>query len=280
MRRLVLTGLLILLTVGPAAALEVPFRDGSVIEAVGYTVTGSYIMIEKTDGTKVAFDVGDIDLDALQRAEVAAAEPEPEAPAESPKTLGVTSSLTLPEGDDGTTSGLTITDQHVKHVRGSGIEGPEDETEEAEAEAESSVPPGFQQGGGVLLNNVKVTPAEGGQWQVTGEVLNRSQATVLDVQATLQAEMPDGQPPWATNVPITGALGPDESSNFSHTFGTPSGAGDGWTPKLQVNVIWQQGETRLEPQYNQNAPHPSQLPLDRGGVGGAETRQQEEEVID
>jgi hypothetical protein len=277
MRPLVLT-ILLALAIGPVAAMEIPFRDGSVVEAAGYTVTGSYVMIEMADGSRVAYDVADIDLDTLRQAEAeaAAAEAVDEAPAPA-TTLGVTGSLQVPDEGAGDSEGITITDQHVKHVRGSGIAGPEDETAEAPAGGGAAVPEGFQEGGKVLLNNVTVSPLEGGQWQVDGEVVNRSPETVLEVQAKLQTPLPEGQPMTAT-IPVSGILGPDEKASFSHTFGTPDGVEDGWTPSVQVSVIWMQGETKLEPQYNRNAPHPSNLPLERGGVTGAETRN--DEIID
>ena len=276
MRRLFLT-VLVICAVGPAVAVEVPFRDGSTVEAVTYTVTGSYVMLEMANGSRVAYDVADIDLDALRRAEAAAAAAQegPPAAPEAPTTLGVTSALQVP-GEEASSSGLTITDQHVKHVQGSGIAGPEDDTE-AEPAAEGGVPEGFEQGGSVLLNNVAVKPLDGGQWQVTGEVVNRSSDTVLDVSANLQAALPDGSP-WTASVPVSGIMGPDEKATFTHTCATPEEAGEGWSPQVQVNVVWMRGESRLEPNYNRTAPHPSALPYDRGGAGGVDTRN--DEVID
>lgn len=270
MQKLVMAAIL-MMVVAPAAAMEVPFRDGSIVEAVSYTVNGSYIMLEMKNGGRVAYDVADIDLDALRQAEAAAAGQVPveaEAPA---KTLGNSGSLRVPE-DAGETpaGGLTITDQHVKHVRGSGIAGPEDESEEAPA-ADDGVPEGFEEGGNVLLNNVAVVPLDGGEWQVTGEVVNRTPDTVLDVRANLQATVPEGDP-WTASVGVSGAMGPDEKASFTHTFGTPESAGEGWSPQVQVNLVWMKSETRLEPNYNRVAPHPSGLPQDRGGVGGVDTR--------
>jgi hypothetical protein len=269
MRKLVMAVCLVL-TAAPCAAMEVPFLDGSVVEAVDYTVTGSYVMVETADGGRVAYDIADIDLDALRQAEAAAAAAvEVESgTGGAAGTLGGAGSLGLPE--DNATTGLTITDQHVKHVRGSGIEGPEDETEEAPAEDEG-VPEGFEEGGNVLLNNVSVSPIEGGQWQVKGEVVNRTPDTVLDIKANLQAAVPDGDA-WTASVPVIGILAPDEKATFTHTFSTPKGADADWSPQIQVSVVWMKGESRLEPNYNRLAPHPSSLPYDRGGVGGAETR--------
>jgi hypothetical protein len=269
---------ILVLVAAPLAAVEVPFRDGSVVEAVSYTVTGSYIMLEMEGGSKVAFDVGDIDLEALRAAEAETAEPVPET-GEGEATLGSVGTLQVPDETSAAAGGgLTITDQHVKHVRGSGIAGPEDEAEESDA-GDEGPPEGYEEGGNVLLNNVSVSPLDGGQWQVRGEVVNRTAASVMDVRAQLQGASPDGEP-WSASVPVSGLMGPDEKGNFSHTFSAPESAGDNWTPQVQVSVVWQRGETRLEPNYNRVAPHPSGLPVDRGGVGGADTVDGPTEPID
>jgi hypothetical protein len=268
MRKLVMTVVLIMV-IGPCTAMEIPFSDGSVVEALNYTVTGSYVMLEMEGGGRVAYDVADIDLEALRRAEAAAAGDETGQVEKPPATLGNTGSLRVPD-ESSDSGGLKITDQHVKHVRGSGIDGPEDEDEE-EPSDDSGVPEGFEQGGNVLLNKVRVSPLEGGQWQVEGEVVNRTSDTVLDVRANLEAAVPDDDP-WTASIGVSGIMGPDEKANFTHTFSTPDSAAEGWAPQVQVNVVWMKSETKLEPKYNRTAPHPSALPYDRGGVGGAETR--------
>lgn len=266
MNKLVMA-LLAVVIAAPCAAVEIPFRDGSVVEALAYTVTGSYVMLEMPGGGKVAYDVADIDLDALHEAEAVVEETVTEEASES---LGRAGALTMPGAEEEDSSaGLTITDQNVKHVRGSGIAGPEDEAEEAPDDG--AVPEGFEEGGGVLLNNVQATALEGGQWQITGDVVNRTTDPVMDVRANLQAPIPDGDP-WTASVPVSGMLAPDEKASFNHTFSTPSSAGEGWSPNVQVNVVWMKGESRLEPQYNRMPPHPSSLPLDRGDVGGAEAK--------
>jgi hypothetical protein len=269
MRQFVMIGVLILV-VGTSAAMEIPFRDGSVVEAVSYTVNGSYVMLEMESGGKVAYDVADVDLDALRQAEAAIEGEQPVQPETAAATLGNSGSLQGPgEAPADSAGGLTITDQHVKHVRGSGIAGPEDEPESAEDDG--GVPEGFEQGGNVLLNNVSVSPLEGGQWEVKGEVINRTPEAVLDVRANLEAGLPEGDP-WTASVGVSGILGPNETASFTHVFSTPESAGEGWAPQIQVNVVWMKSETRLEPDYNRTAPHPSALPFDRGGVGGMETR--------
>lgn len=273
MHKLVMA-VILMMVVAPCAAVDIPFRDGSVIEAVDYTVNGSYLTLEMANGSKLAYDVADIDLEALREAEAAAAPPAEPVAEERNRTLGGAGTLRVPEETPAAPSaGLTITDQHVKHVRGSGIEGPEDEPEEPAAE--EAADEGFEEGGNVLLNNVKVSPLEGGQWQVQGEVINRTSEAVMDIRANLQAAVPGGDP-WSASVPVSGMLGPDEKSTFTHTFGTPKGAGENWAPQIQVSVVWMRGETRLEPNYNRTAPHPSSLPLDRGGVGGVDSTEEVE----
>jgi hypothetical protein len=258
------------MVVGPCAAMEIPFRDGSVVEAVTYIVNGSYVMLEMENGGKVAYDVADIDLDSLRRAEAAIEGDQPEPAETAAATLGNSGAL-FGAGEDPAASsgGLSITDQNVKHVRGSGISGPEDEEEPVEDDG--GVPEGFEQGGNVLLNNVSVSPLESGEWEVKGEVINRTPEAVLDVSANLEAAIPDGDP-WTASVGVSGILGPDEKASFTHIFPTPDSAGEDWAPRIQVNVVWMKTESRLEPEYNRTAPHPSALPYDRGGVGGADTR--------
>jgi hypothetical protein len=265
MRKLVVA-LVAALAAAPCGAVEIPFRDGSLVEAASYTVNGSYLTLEMASGARVAYDIADIDIEALRRAEAAAAVVETGVE-ETTGLLGAAGGLQLPE--EGEPEGLVITDQHVKHVRGSGIAGPEDETETAPAAADA-LPEGFEEGGNVLLNNVTISPLEGGMWQVAGEVVNRTSDSVLDVRANLQAAVPDGDP-FTASVPVSGLLAPDEKATFTHTFATPKGAADGWTPQIQVSVVWMRSESRIEPNYDRLAPHPSSLPYDRGGVGGAET---------
>jgi len=110
MRQLVMTVVLIMVF-GPCTAMEIPFRDGSVMEVVSYTVTGSYVMLKMENGGQIAYDVADIDLDALRRAEAAAAVGQVAEARKPPATLGNTGSLRVPEESSATPSaGLTITD--------------------------------------------------------------------------------------------------------------------------------------------------------------------------
>jgi hypothetical protein len=274
MSRVILNVALILLIAGAAAAVDVTMRDGTVITAESYRLTGSYIMLTLADGRQVAYDVADVDLDALRAAEAAAAAPD-EGAADAAQPVGVLSGgRTLKDaatvGEDESTS-PKITDQDVRHVRGSGV-GDGEEGEAAE-DSEGGVPEGFEQGGGVVLNSVRVSPAGEGQWLVEGEVINRTPTPVQNVRVQLEAASAGGGEPWRGEVPVTNMLGPDESGVFSHTFSAEQPANQ-TTPNVRASVIWMRQETTRTPDYTRagGVPHPSNLPLEHGGVTGADVR--------
>lgn len=260
-----------------ATAMDIPMRDGTVVAADSYKVTGSYVMIVLADGSQVAFDVADVDLAALREAEAAAAaasgdEPAPEAEAQSSDTISSGRSLKhAGAAADDAADGLAITDRDVKHMRGSGVRG-EDEQQEADASGTETGPEGdYQVGGSVVLNNVRVEPAGEGRWQIQGEVVNRSPRPVLNV--TVKLETLGGGEPWSGEVRAAGVLGPDEKAAFTHSFmaEVPEGKAQ---PSIRASVLWMQEESRREPDYTKagGVPHPSNLPLQFGGVTGADVR--------
>ncbi len=283
MPRVVQSLALVLLIAGTAAAVDITMRDGTVITAESYRLTGSYILITLPTGAQVAYDVADVDLDALRAAEAAAAGP-PDA--EAGKAAGAEGTLsgnrklkdasTVGE-DDG--SSLKITDRDVRHVRGSGVLGEGEEADEGTG-SEGGVPEGYEQGGGVVLNSIRVSPAGEGRWTVEGEVVNRTPAMVNNVRVQLQAAaaVPGGQP-WQGEVMVSSALGPDESGVFTHSFAAEVAEGKA-QPDVRASVIWMRRETRREPDFSptQNwgggAGHPGNLPVQTGGVTGADVRPQ------
>ncbi len=279
MSRVVQSLALVLLIAGTAAAVDVTMRDGTVITAESYRLTGSYIMLKLGDGRQVAYDVADVDLDVLRAAEAAAAGPQEES-ADADQGAGTLSGgRTLKDAalvgeDEG--SGPKITDRDVKHVRGSGVRGEGEETEGA-ASSEGGVPEGFQQGGGVVLNSIRVNPAGEGQWTIEGEVINRTPTAVNNVRVQLEAAAVGGGEPWRGEVAVTNTLGPDETGVFSHSFASEAPAGRAH-PDVRASVIWMRVETTRSPDWSRNQnwgggpSDPGSLPLDRGGVTGAEVR--------
>ncbi len=262
-----------LLLAGIAAALDVPFNDGTVISVESYRITGSYVMLKLADGRQVAYDAADVDLAALRAAEAAAApaEADPGGGSDS-ETLGGGRSLkdAAVAGED-RAGGLTISDRDVKHVRGSGVLG---DDEDAETSADTgAIPEGFEEGGGVVLNSISVTPTGEGSWQVRGEVVNRSPTPVMNVRVKLEtAGLPGGEP-WRSEVSVTSLLGPDETGTFTHEFqaAVPRGRAH---PDVRASVIWMRRETERKPDYTRagGVPHPSNLPVERSGVTGADAR--------
>ena len=275
MSRVVQILVLVLLIAGTAAAVDVTMRDGTVITAESYRLTGSYIMLKLADGRQVAYDVADVDLDALRAAEAAAAGPEDDAAVADRNTGTLSGGRALKDvasvgEDDG--SSLKITDRDVRHIRGSRVLG-EGEEEDDATSAEGGVPEGYEQGGGVVLNSIRVNPAGEGRWTIEGEIINRTPTTVNNVRVQLEAAAAGGGEPWRGEVAVTNTLGPDETGVFSHGFAGERPP-DRAHPDVRASVIWMRQETTRTPDYTRagGVPHPSNLPLEHGGVSGADVR--------
>jgi hypothetical protein len=97
MSRVVQSLALALLIAASAAAVDIPMRDGTVITAESYRLTGSYIMLKLADGRQVAYDAADVDLDALRAAEAAEAGPQGETAGAEQDTGTLSSGRTLKE---------------------------------------------------------------------------------------------------------------------------------------------------------------------------------------
>lgn len=232
------------LTCHVASAIEVRLRDGTVLEAADYTLTGSYLMVTLPGGGQVAYDVRDVDLEALHAAEAAAAQPQEPPPPVEPDTPG-SRGLTMPPAN-AEASGVAITDHDVRHTwsdRGEGGEG----GEEAPAGAAAGPPPGFEQGGGVVLSNLRVTGQGENRWVVEGDVVNRTASPVVNVRVQLQAMPAAGETPWSAEVAVTNSLPPDEAAVFSHSFSAPVPEGRAH-PDVRASVLWMQDEGPRQPQ--------------------------------
>jgi hypothetical protein len=268
---------LTLAVAGAAVAVDVQLKDGTIINAESYSVTGSYVLLKLPNGSQVAYDVVDVDLGALREAEAAQAaeaglETQPEQ-TESGDTIS--SGRGLKSAADATEeqlSGLAITDRDVKHVRGSGVQG-DDEQDEAASNAAGGLPEGYQEGGGVVLNNIRVEAAGEGRWRVSGEVINRTPQPALNVNVKLETMPAPGGDAWSGEVSVSPFLGPDDKAPFEHGFAAEIGEGK-TQPSVRATVVWMQQETRREPDYTKagGVPHPSNLPLQHGGVTGADVR--------
>lgn len=277
MKRILTVLGLVLAVATVVVAVDVQLKDGTVIAAESYKVTGSFVMVQLPNGAQVAYDVADVDLGALRADEAArAAEAGTSTEAEPVGTDDAISSgrglKSAADAADAQNSGLTITDRDVKHVRGSGVQGDE-EQEDAASAAAGGVPEGYQEGGGVVLNNIRVEAAGEGLWSVSGEVINRNPQPALNVSVKLETVPPAGGEKWSGEVAVSPFLGPDEKAPFQHGFAAEVGE-DVTQPGVRATVVWMQQETRREPDYTKagGVPHPSNLPLQHGGVSGADVR--------
>ena len=86
-----------------------------------------------------------------------------------------------------------------------------------------------------------------------------------------------GGEPWRGEVAVTNTLGPDETGAFSHSFASPAPEGRAH-PDIRASVIWMRIETTRQPDWSRNQnwgggpSDPGSLPLQRGGVTGADVR--------
>ena len=240
MKRSLVSLLVLVLVAFSAAAVEIPLRNGTIIQAEGYTVTGSYIMIEMANGQKVAYDVADVDLEALRAAEAAAAaaagSATPETQTQAPEIPG-NRSLVIPE-EGAQTGGVSITDQDVRRYKAESS-GADAEAGEGSAASggPSGPPPGYQEGGGVVLSNLRVTGLGEGRWLVEGDVINRSPNQVTNVRVQLQTIAGVDGRPWSTEVAVTNMLPPDQTAVFSREFSAAQPEGK-THPDIRAAVYW------------------------------------------
>ena len=268
-------GLALVAAAGAVTAVDVPLRDGTSVAADSYTVNGSYVVLKLPNGSQVAYDVGDVDLEALRAAEAAAqaaaGEPAPPPPGPAGEAISAGRSLkSAAEAGADEGAALAITDRDVKHIRGSGVRGDEEQAE-VEAAPAGGTPEGFREGGGVVLDGIRVEAAGEGRWRVSGQVINRNPFPALNVTVKLEAS--GGAEPWSGEMQVASALGPDEEAAFEHSFAAEVEEGKP-IPRVRASVIWTQQETRRVPDYTGagGVPHPSNLPFGVGGVGGATPR--------
>jgi hypothetical protein len=241
-KRVALSLLMLAAVAVTVVAVEIPMRNGTVIQADGYTLTGSYIMLSLPNGQSMAYDVADVDVDALRAAE-AAAEAAADAATAASETGPVTAELPgnralviPPEGEEA--GGISITDQDVRRYRPEVYgDGDGAETGGEDGRTPSGPPPGYQEGGGVVLSNLRVTGLGEGRWLVEGDVINRSPSPVTNVRVQLQTIATGDRSPWSAEVPVTNTLAPDETGVFSREFSAAQP--DGKThPDIRAAVYW------------------------------------------
>ena len=211
-----------------AFAADVVLKDGTVIKAKGYTVNGSYVMVELPTGTKVAYSVTDVDLAAMRRA---TKKSKAAGKVKSAVALPANSML-LARATPGAKAKLAITDKDVQHVQ-TGTPAGAEETGKKKGS-----------GGTVVVENVRVEAgAAKGMWIVRGDVVNQmKKVTVSDVRVDLRATVPGAAPLPKVQKLVAGSLGPRVKAPFSYTFTSPT------KPQVTVQLHW------LQPQAPAPAP--------------------------
>lgn len=237
--RCAMLGMAFCLLAAAAAAVEIPLRDGSVIEADSYTANGSYVIAVLPSGAQVAYDLADVDMEALRAGEQAAASETAPVAQPSLQDLAANRDLAVDVPED-RGAGLRISDHDVGHVRADGSPLPSDD--EAADEDQGGVPDGHEKGGQVALKGFQLAPAGTGRWRVEGQVVNLLPNAVESIQVRITASPATGDPIIAT-VPVANRLGPDEVGSFEHIFAVPAADGD-TQPPVRFEVFWMQtGET-------------------------------------
>ncbi len=206
-----------------ALAVDVQLKDGTVIHAVSYKVQGSYVLVRLENGSQVAYDLGDVNLEAMKKAEKAA-QPAPETKPAAAPANAFAGAMAAGRGK----ATLKITDQDVSHVD-TDLSAPNQKKEKKPLAD-------HQEGGQVVVQGVKVDPAGPGKWLASGQVVNRKSQPVMDVRVLVQAVGPDSKVLGEAELPVAGTLDPGKSGKFAHTFKVEK------QPLLRVRVFWMQRE--------------------------------------
>jgi hypothetical protein len=234
--KMTLVLVLALLTASGAGALEIPFRDGSVIQAESYRLTGSYILVTRADGRQVAYNAADVDIEALKATEAEAAPDQQDSESGEATKEGLGRSGQFSKAvaaEDRQRSEVAITDHDVDHVgdtAGDFDEGP--------AEPDT-IPDEFIPGGTmILVENFKVEPLDGeeGRYRVTGEVSHRGRNQALNVGGLLESN--SGVTPWAKRFKIADYVNAGETVAFTHDFSLELREGVD-APQVKIQTFYQ-----------------------------------------
>ncbi len=126
---------------------------------------------------------------------------------------------------------MTISDGDVQHVA---------PAEEGGSNATAAgPPPGYREGGQVVLQGTQLSQVEPGVWEVTGEVVNRTDRPVGDVRVGLELYTPVEGILAKADVPVATTLEATAKAGFSHRFTVATAK----PPNLRGRVFWMQEES-------------------------------------
>ncbi|MCP4897243.1 MAG: hypothetical protein GY906_09765 [bacterium] len=233
MRKILLCCAISMLVSVSLGAVDVPLRDGSVVQVESYKVIDGYVLIKFGDGGQVAYATADIDMQALRQAEMAAREADPQNEAGEKKPGRSSKSIlgAVSEQQD-STSGVLITDQDVEHIRQPDVAAEGEETEEEGEEAEEE-PVGA---GAVVVQDVFMEPAEDG-WIMRGEVFNGSKVGVQDIQVEIVSRVGD-EVIDSSRIKVAAFLQPGKGRTFAHKV-----AGAEQRPQAIIRAFWMEPST-------------------------------------
>jgi hypothetical protein len=243
MKHITISAVVVLMLALPVAAVDVVLKDGTVIKAQSFTMTGSYVMLTLENGARLAYAVEDVNLDSLQMPatdEEKEVKKEEQAELAEEKKEGLSSSAFsgAVANTEGGEAAMTVSDKDVGHVRPQ-APGAEEEGEEGE-EAETAV---ADEGGGgsVSLRGVRVVPMGDGRFQVQGRVANTSSVRVMDVRAVLTITIGDSQ--TTSEISIAGSLANGQEAEFTHSFSADASS----TPRVAAKLLWMAPASPVSP---------------------------------
>lgn len=200
-----------------ASAVDIPLRDGSVVRAKAYRISGSTVIVTLENGRQVAYDAADVDMAAL--APAPAAKPSP--PAAKPPAAGFGLAAAVAAGRGA--ARLAITDADVGHVSPEEIAGGAKKRAKAEGGQERS-------GGSVGIQGMQVVAAGPGAWEARGRVVNGGTVPASSVRVEIEARSAGGVD--RVVVPAAVELAPGQAAPFSHRFTAAS------RPVIRARVRW------------------------------------------
>jgi hypothetical protein len=231
--RSILAVLLVLAAAASAAAVEIPFKNGEVVEAASYSLTGSYLIVTRPDGSRVAYDVADVDLEALRAGEATA--PAAEAPPPEPRPGSI---LDAVAPADRPQASVAITDQDVARAA---PEPDEVQASSSTEEAGGGPPPGYTEGQGVVIEGIRIEPVDEGMWDIRGRVANRTPTSVDDVRIQLELFAGSDEPLGSPTIELASTLAVGDGVTFSHHVEASK------RPTVRARVFWLQPATDEAP---------------------------------
>jgi hypothetical protein len=217
-KRLAMVALAILV-VGEAYAATVVLTGGKRLDVAGYSVSGSYVVVQYPNGRRESYPLSAVNLEATRAASGE------KAPAAGPAEPSGPHSPFL--GARSATGGgaVVVTDADVGH-----IEPPEGESEEKKEEGAG---PGTESQ--VVLASYEKKRISDTEWEITATVANQGQIPVQGVTAAMRVLDAQGKPVATGSGTLPGRLEPGKQGTI-----TARVAVEGEPMQVAVDLTWQE----------------------------------------